>query len=404
MIPGVTRTLFTSCERQEAPGDDDPRQRRWARLGPPGLWGEPGQAELFGVQTLGVARPACYHTGTVGLTAMTQPPDPAEPAQAGREPGGPRPEPCAQRVVGAEISAVSIDPQAPPARRTAQHVLAVVVAVLIGALVALAGSSGGLTVSGWPVFALCTVLAYLINWIAFVPAYLRRTERFFDLTGTLTYLAVVALALVAGSGSALSVVLAVVVAVWALRLGTFLVQRIRREGADRRFDQIKSDPGRFLVTWTMQALWVVLTAGAALAAMTSPGDVGIGPVSLLGIVVWLVGFAIEAGADAQKRAFRGDPANRGRFITTGLWAWSRHPNYFGEITLWVGVALIAVPALSGWQYVTLVSPLFVTLLLTRISGIPLLEARGTRTWGDDPDYRDYVTRTPVLVPRPPRHR
>lgn len=296
---------------------------------------------------------------------------------------------------------MSTEPLGAPSRGTRQHLVTVAVAAVIGAVVAAAGSAGGLRVSGWPVFALCVALAYLVNWVAFVPAYLRRTERFYDLTGTLTYLLVTGLALVAGSRSLLAAVLATLVAVWALRLGTFLVRRIRREGRDRRFDQIKGDPGRFLVTWTIQALWVVLTAGAALAAMTSPGDPGIGPVAVLGIAVWVVGFAIEAAADAQKSAFRNDPANRGRFISTGLWAWSRHPNYFGEITLWVGVALIAAPALSGWQYVTLVSPLFVTVLLTRVSGIPLLEARGAKTWGDDPQYQAYLERTPVLVPRRP---
>jgi steroid 5-alpha reductase family enzyme len=149
---------------------------------------------------------------------------------------------------------------------------------------------------------------------------------------------------------------------------------------------------------------VLLTAGAALAAMTTAAETELGPLTALGAAVWLIGFGIEATADAQKRAFRAEPANRGRFIHTGLWAWSRHPNYFGEITLWVGIALIALPALSGWQHLTLVSPLFVTILLTRVSGVPLLEARGKKAWGDDPDYRDYLARTPVLVPRPPRGR
>jgi steroid 5-alpha reductase family enzyme len=107
-------------------------------------------------------------------------------------------------------------------------------------------------------------------------------------------------------------------------------------------------------------------------------------------------------ADRQKSAFRSDPANAGRFISSGLWAWSRHPNYFGEIVLWVGVALIALPVLSGWQHVTLVSPLFVYLLLTRISGIPPLERRAEEKWGDDPAYRAYVERTPVLWLRPQR--
>lgn len=286
----------------------------------------------------------------------------------------------------------------------AASLVAIVVAVLIGAGMAVAGSAGGIRLGGWPVFALCAVLAFGINWVAFVPAYLGRTERFYDLTGTLSYLSVMVLALLAGSGSTLSILLAVLVAVWAVRLGTFLVLRIRKDGSDGRFDAIKVDPLRFAMSWTLQGLWVLLTAGAALAAMTTESDAELGPLTAVGLVVWLVGFGIEAAADAQKRAFRADPSNRGRFIHTGLWAWSRHPNYFGEITLWVGIALIALPALSGWQYLTLVSPLFVTILLTRVSGVPLLEARGKRNWGDDPDYRDYLARTPVLVPRPPRGR
>jgi steroid 5-alpha reductase family enzyme len=287
-------------------------------------------------------------------------------------------------------------------RATTQSALAIVVSVAVGAVVAVAGSAGGVRLGGWPVFALCAALAFGINWLAFVPAYLRRTERFYDLTGTMTYLSVVVLALAAGSGSMLSILLGVLIAVWAVRLGTFLVLRIRKDGSDGRFDEIKVDPARFLMSWTLQGLWVVLTAGAALAAMTSGSEVDPGPVTVFGVVIWLAGFAIEATSDAQKRAFRRDPANHGRFISSGLWAWSRHPNYFGEITLWVGIAVISVPALSGWQYVTLVSPVFVALLLTRVSGVPLLEARGKRTWGDDPDYRDYLARTPVLVLRPPR--
>ena len=121
----------------------------------------------------------------------------------------------------------------------------------------------------------------------------------------------------------------------------------------------------------------------------------------LGAVTWAAGFAVEALADRQKAIFRADPANRDRFITTGLWAWSRHPNYCGEILLWVGVALVAVPALAGWQLVTLISPVFVYLLLTRISGIPLLESRSDAKWGDDPAYQAYKASTPELWLRPP---
>jgi steroid 5-alpha reductase family enzyme len=116
--------------------------------------------------------------------------------------------------------------------------------------------------------------------------------------------------------------------------------------------------------------------------------------------VWVLGFAIEATADAQKTRFRADPKNKGGFIHTGLWAWSRHPNYFGEITLWIGVAIITLPVLRGWQWVTLISPVFVALLITRVSGIPLLEKRADEKWGGQADYEAYKERTPVLIPRP----
>ncbi len=158
---------------------------------------------------------------------------------------------------------------------------------------------------------------------------------------------------------------------------------------------------RFLLTWTLQGLWVFLTLSCALAAMTSTERPPIGWLEAVGTAVWLAGFSIEAIADLQKRRFRSDPDNRDRFIASGLWAWSRHPNYFGEITLWVGIALIALHALSGWQYVTLISPLFVFLLLTRVSGIPLLEARASRKWGGDSAYRADKASTPVLLLRPP---
>jgi steroid 5-alpha reductase family enzyme len=136
--------------------------------------------------------------------------------------------------------------------------------------------------------------------------------------------------------------------------------------------------------------------------MTAERRLALDGFAAVGGALWGVGFAIEAIADRQKRVFRANPANAGRFITSGLWAWSRHPNYFGEILLWVGIAVVAFPVLRGWQHVTLISPVFVYVLLTRISGVPMLESRGKQRWGEDPEYRAYKARTPVLMPRPPR--
>jgi steroid 5-alpha reductase family enzyme len=256
-------------------------------------------------------------------------------------------------------------------------------------------------VGSLPVFALCGALSFALNWLVFVHAYTAQTERYFDLTGSLTFLSLVACGLGLGSRDPRSLLLALLVAVWALRLGTFLFRRILREGADRRFDALKPDFARFLLTWTLQGLWVFLTVSCALAAITAARPVPLGALAVVGTSIWIAGFAIEAIADRQKTVFRSDPANRDRFITTGLWAWSRHPNYCGEILLWLGVAVVAFPALSGGSLATLISPVFVYVLLTRISGIPLLESRSKAKWGGDAEYQDYKARTPVLWLRPP---
>ncbi len=287
------------------------------------------------------------------------------------------------------------------ADRTA--LIAIPIAILVGVGLAWAGSQGGATVGEVPVFALAVGLAYLIQWLVFIPSYLMRTERFFDLTGGATYILVAVLAASLSTPvDARSALLVGLVVVWAGRLSTFLFRRVRRAGKDDRFDELKTSFLRFLNVWTIQGLWVSLTAAAALAAITLTSKVGLDVFALLGLCVWLVGFAIEAAADLQKSRFRADSSNKGRFISSGLWSWSRHPNYFGEITLWIGVAIIALPALQGWQWVTLISPAFVFLLLTRVSGIPLLEKKAEETWGGQQDYEEYKARTSILVPFPPR--
>jgi steroid 5-alpha reductase family enzyme len=196
-----------------------------------------------------------------------------------------------------------------------------------------------------------------------------------------------------------SIILWTLVIIWAFRLGVFLFRRIKKAGKDDRFDEIKPSFIRFLNVWTIQALWVTFTAAAALVAITTTTRKELGVFAILGLLVWAFGFAVEVIADAQKSRFNADPANRGKFIQTGLWSRSRHPNYFGEIVLWIGVAIIALPVLQGWQWVALVSPVFVTLLLTRVSGIPLLEKKADQKWGGQEDYEAYKERTPVLFPR-----
>ena len=254
------------------------------------------------------------------------------------------------------------------------------------------------SVAGVPIFLACVALAMLIQWFAFVPAYLQQTEKFYDLTGSLSFIVTVAAALIlAGQYDVRSLLLASLVILWAVRLGSFLVARIHQDGGDDRFDKIKPHPKRFFLTWTLQGLWVSITASTAIAAMSSTEVVELSLYDLNAVIIWMIGFGIEVVADAQKRRFR-ERNGSDTFITEGLWAYSRHPNYFGEIVLWIGIALLAIPALQGSAYLTLLSPVFVFVLLTRISGIPMLEKKADAKWGQSDAYQAYKAKTPLLVP------
>jgi steroid 5-alpha reductase family enzyme len=278
--------------------------------------------------------------------------------------------------------------------------IALPIIILIGVGLALAGSDNGFEAFGMPLFALAVGLVFIIQWLAFIPAFILQSEKFYDLTGSLTYITVTALAvLLSPEVDGRSLLLLALILIWAGRLGTFLFRRVHKSGKDGRFDEIKTSFWRFLMAWTLQGLWVTFTFAAALAAITSRTRQELGWVALIGFLVWLVGFAFEVIADNQKSRFQEDPANKGKFIQSGLWAKSRHPNYFGEIVLWVGVAIIAIPVLQGWQWVTMISPLFVTLLITVVSGVPLLEKRADEKWSGQEDYEAYKKRTPTLIPK-----
>lgn len=261
---------------------------------------------------------------------------------------------------------------------------------------------GGARIGPWPALPALALIAFAVQWLAFVPAYAWQTEHYYDLTGSATYLSVVWIALALTDGGPRALLLVALISIWALRLGSFLFRRVRRDGKDGRFDEIKPDWAKFLVAWTLQGVWVFVTLVAALIAITDAGAQAVDAWAVVGAALWLAGFGCEAVADAQKSRFKADPANRGQFIRSGLWAWSRHPNYFGEILLWIGVCVIAVPAFNNWQWLALISPLFVCALITGVSGVPMLEQRADEKWGEDADYRRYRDNTPVLIPRPPR--
>ena len=278
-------------------------------------------------------------------------------------------------------------------------ILSILACLALGTIMVLAGSPGSITFNGLPSFALAASIGFILHWLIFIPSYIYQTEHYFDLIGSISYISIVLFTFLALNNlDVRSILIGLLILVWAVRLGSFLFIRVKRDGKDNRFTVMKTKFWWFLFTWTIGGLWVFITMAAGLAAMTSAKVVPLGWFALIGIFLWLEGFLVEVVADHQKTRFRSKKENQGRFINEGLWSFSRHPNYYGEITLWLGIAFIAFPVLEGWQKLTLISPIFVYILLTRISGITMLERRADKKWGDDPEYQLYKETTSSLIP------
>ena len=201
---------------------------------------------------------------------------------------------------------------------------------------------------------------------------------------------------VTGSNNLSDLIIVACVAVWAIRLGSFLFMRIHKAGEDRRFRTIKPNFTRFLMTWTLQGMWVSMCLLCVLTALSSYSGVIMNNIFFIGLIVFILGLSIEIIADYQKTVFRRNIENKDKFITTGLWSLSRHPNYFGEILLWTGIAVMSISSLQGLQYITLISPIFVYILLVYISGIRILEDQAKKKWGHLDSFKEYLKNTPRL--------
>ena len=271
-------------------------------------------------------------------------------------------------------------------------------------LVVSAVEKNSVVLNGYSAVFYCAVICIGMQWVAWIPASMMKTERFYDLTGGLTYLTVLGFSLWAGSQSEppspREFIVSLLVVIWSLRLSSFLYFRIHRTGKDGRFDQLKTSPIRFLVPWTLQGLWVFLTMIVVIvinSQVDSASQLGIW--DGIGLSIWILGFGIETIADNQKTVFNKESNNQGKWIDRGLWSYTRHPNYLGEILLWTGIAFFGVSCFTGLEKVAWISPVFIFLLLTKISGIPILNKRALEKWGDNPEYQKYRDNTPALFPR-----
>ena len=241
---------------------------------------------------------------------------------------------------------------------------------------------------------------FAIQLIVFIPSFIFRTEHYYDLTGGITYISTVVIALILKNSyqaiDLISLLLGSMVIIWATRLSSFLFLRVKKSGEDVRFKKIKHSFSWFLMTFMLQGMWVFMCIFPALIVISSFNS-EINNYAIVGSIVWLFGFLFEIIADNQKSNF--NKFNKGEFISNGLWSITRHPNYFGEFILWLGITIASLGYIDNYKYVLLLTTIFVYLLLTRVSGVNLLEEIGEKRWGDSKEYQKYKKETPLFFPK-----
>ncbi|KFG85767.1 putative membrane protein [Metarhizium anisopliae] len=282
--------------------------------------------------------------------------------------------------------------------------------------------------------------ALAVQLAAGLPSVLASTERFFDISGSLTFLAVGALSLylphlrgragnatlsrLSASWNWRQVVVTGMAMAWSARLGAYLFRRISQDGHDPRFDTLRTKPLRFASAFFMQAVWVSVMLMPVMAVNAVPAAAfaavpRLAVTDVLGIGVWAGGIALETAADVQKSRWvegRRKKEHDEQFLKTGLFGMCRFPHYFGEISLWTGLATTCAGVLAlkpiqlalGFRTpagivattaLSFVAPAFSGLLLTKVSGIPLTEARHDEKYGGRADYQEWKRNTPKLVPK-----
>tara|TARA_A100001011_G_scaffold380334_1_gene447530 strand:+ start:49 stop:888 length:840 start_codon:yes stop_codon:yes gene_type:complete len=241
------------------------------------------------------------------------------------------------------------------------------------------------------------ILSFFFHWLLFIPAYIYKTEKFYDITGSISYITIILYVLISTYNGIMNlgnIILSSLIIIWTSRLGTFLFLRIKKAGEDKRFREIKKSFSWFFMAFTVSGMWVSICTLCALTGISNGIELNL--VTYLGILLFVIGFILEIVADTQKTNFRKIKNNKDKFITSGLWKYSRHPNYLGEIILWIGVAIISYSSLEINQLFTLISPIFTYLLLVHVSGINLLEKSGEKKWGNLNEYKKYKRETPRL--------
>lgn len=242
------------------------------------------------------------------------------------------------------------------------------------------------------------IISMSFQTLFFIFATYFKTDKVTDLSYGLTFILLAAYLFVQNSSKELpQIIIIAMITVWGLRLATHLLYRIIMIKQDPRFDGVRESFWKFAKFWTLQGIAVWLIMLPVIIWFSIP--IKFNYISIIGIIIWITGLILETTADIQKFKQKSDNNRKDKWLSTGVWKYSRYPNYLGELLCWWGIFIFVLPSLSGWLWFGIIGPITITILLLLVTGIPLLEKSREDRYGKDPEYQKYKKNTGLLIPK-----
>ena len=280
-----------------------------------------------------------------------------------------------------------------------KYLLSTIIILSVILFVSFLISLESIRVNDIPIVFIFAITILSLNSVFFIHSYFFKSDIFFDLVGSFSFLSIgIASLLLLPDIDANQILIFFLLVFWSLRLGPFLFLRRIGAGNDERLSEYFKSPISLYFLWCMNSLWVFFTSLSMIIIFSSKTTYDFGLLQWLGLIIWVFGYIIEVISDSQKNKF--NKTNKGKFINIGLWKYIRHPNYLGEIIIWFGIFVISLNYIGSFSsMLSILSPIFVYILLRYLSGVPQLEKRGDQKWGDLKEYVKYKEKTGIIFPK-----
>ena len=280
-----------------------------------------------------------------------------------------------------------------------KYLLSTIIILSVILFVSFLISLESIRVNDIPIVFIFAISILSLNSVFFIHSYFFKSDIFFDLVGSFSFLSIgIASLLLLPDIDANQILIFFLLVFWSLRLGPFLFLRRIGAGNDERLSEYFKSPISLYFLWCMNSLWVFFTSLSMIIIFSSKTPYDFGLLQWLGLIIWVFGYIIEVISDSQKNKF--NKTNKGKFINIGLWKYIRHPNYLGEIIIWFGIFVISLNYIGSFSsMLSILSPIFVYILLRYLSGVPQLEKRGDQKWGHLKEYVKYKEKTGIIFPK-----